>query len=76
MIGSNPKQLVNSITAETCGIPSFGISQRANQVYAVQQMVKCIEDDAGNGYVWHTNGSGKTLSSSKASPSAKLSYST
>ncbi|MCB1226703.1 MAG: hypothetical protein KDK99_12890, partial [Verrucomicrobiales bacterium] len=25
--------------------------------------VQCIEDDAGNGYVWHTTGSGKTLTS-------------
>ena len=40
---------------------------RPYQVYAVQQMVKCISDDAGNGYVWHTTGSGKTLTSFKAS---------
>jgi type I restriction enzyme R subunit len=40
---------------------------RPYQVYAVKQMVKCIEDDAGNGYVWHTTGSGKTLTSFKAS---------
>jgi type I restriction enzyme R subunit len=30
-------------------------------------MVKCIDDDNGNGYVWHTTGSGKTLTSFKAS---------
>jgi type I restriction enzyme R subunit len=40
---------------------------RPYQVYAVQQMVKCISEDAGNGYVWHTTGSGKTLTSFKAS---------
>jgi len=40
---------------------------RPYQIYAVQQIVKCIEDDAGNGYVWHTTGSGKTLTSFKAS---------
>lgn len=40
---------------------------RPYQVYAVQQIVKCIDDDAGNGYVWHTTGSGKTLTSFKAS---------
>jgi type I restriction enzyme R subunit len=40
---------------------------RPYQVYAVQQIVKCIEDDAGNGYIWHTTGSGKTLTSFKAS---------
>jgi len=38
----------------------------------VQQIVKCIEDDAGNGYVWHTTGSGKTLTSFKASTLLKL----
>lgn len=40
---------------------------RPYQVYAVQQMVKCIHDDSGNGYIWHTTGSGKTLTSFKAS---------
>ena len=40
---------------------------RPYQVYAVQHMVKCIDDDDGNGYVWHTTGSGKTLTSFKAS---------
>ncbi len=40
---------------------------RPYQVYAVQHMVKCIDDDNGNGYVWHTTGSGKTLTSFKAS---------
>jgi type I restriction enzyme, R subunit len=37
------------------------------QVYAVQHMVKCIDDDNGNGFVWHTTGSGKTITSFKAS---------
>jgi type I restriction enzyme R subunit len=40
---------------------------RPYQVYAVQHMVKCIDDDNGNGFVWHTTGSGKTLTSFKAS---------
>jgi len=40
---------------------------RPYQIYAVQRIVKCIEDDAGNGYIWHTTGSGKTLTSFKAS---------
>ena len=39
---------------------------RPYQVYAVQQIVKCIDDDSGNGYIWHTTGSGKTLTSFKA----------
>ena len=45
---------------------------RPYQIYAVQQIVKCIEDNAGNGYVWHTTGSGKTLTSFKASTLLKL----
>jgi len=28
---------------------------------------ECIEQNSGNGYVWHTTGSGKTLTSFKAS---------
>ena len=40
---------------------------RPYQVYAVQHMVKSIDDDDGNGYIWHTTGSGKTLTSFKAS---------
>jgi type I restriction enzyme R subunit len=40
---------------------------RPYQVYAVQHMVKCIDEDNGNGFVWHTTGSGKTLTSFKAS---------
>lgn len=39
---------------------------RPYQVYAVQHMVTCIDDDNGNGYIWHTTGSGKTLTSFKA----------
>ena len=39
---------------------------RPYQVYAVQHMVKCIDEDNGNGYIWHTTGSGKTLTSFKA----------
>ncbi len=46
---------------------------RPYQVYAVQNIVKCIEDDAGNGYIWHTTGSGKTLTSFKASTLLKQS---
>jgi type I restriction enzyme R subunit len=40
---------------------------RPYQVYAVQHIVKCIDEDNGNGYIWHTTGSGKTLTSFKAS---------
>jgi type I restriction enzyme, R subunit len=40
---------------------------RPYQVYAVQRIVQCIDEDNGNGYIWHTTGSGKTLTSFKAS---------
>ena len=44
----------------------FDISQRPYQVYAMQRMVKCIDDDDGNRLIRHTIGSGKTLTSFKA----------
>jgi type I restriction enzyme R subunit len=47
---------------------------RPYQVYAVQHMVKCIDDDNGNGFIWHTTGSGKTLTSFKASTLLKENY--
>src|SRR5262249_47038234 len=34
---------------------------------AVKHIVQCIEQNSGNGYVWHTTGSGKTLTSFKTS---------
>ena len=40
---------------------------RPYQVYAVQHLVACIDKDNGNGFIWHTTGSGKTLTSFKAS---------
>jgi type I restriction enzyme R subunit len=40
---------------------------RPYQIYAVQAIVDCIEQNCGNGYIWHTTGSGKTLTSFKAS---------
>jgi type I restriction enzyme R subunit len=40
---------------------------RPYQIYAVQAIVDCIEKNSGNGYIWHTTGSGKTLTSFKAS---------
>jgi type I restriction enzyme R subunit len=32
-----------------------------------KHIVKCIHQNNGNGYIWHTTGSGKTLTSFKAS---------
>ncbi len=43
------------------------LMMRPYQIYAVKNIVKCIEEDSGNGYIWHTTGSGKTLTSFKAS---------
>ena len=40
---------------------------RPYQIYAVKAIVNCIEQNRGNGYIWHTTGSGKTLTSFKAS---------
>jgi len=43
------------------------LMMRPYQIYAVQRIVECIEQNSGNGYIWHTTGSGKTLTSFKAS---------
>lgn len=40
---------------------------RPYQIYAVKAIVDCIKENRGNGYIWHTTGSGKTLTSFKAS---------
>lgn len=40
---------------------------RPYQIYAVKAIVDCIHQNRGNGYIWHTTGSGKTLTSFKAS---------
>ena len=39
---------------------------RPYQIYAVKAIVDCIQQHRGNGYIWHTTGSGKTLTSFKA----------
>jgi type I restriction enzyme R subunit len=40
---------------------------RPYQIYAVNAIINCIDENRGNGYIWHTTGSGKTLTSFKAS---------
>ena len=40
---------------------------RPYQIYAVKAIVDCIHQNCGNGFIWHTTGSGKTLTSFKAS---------
>lgn len=43
------------------------LMMRPYQIYAVKAIVDCIHQGRGNGYIWHTTGSGKTLTSFKAS---------
>lgn len=43
------------------------LMMRPYQVYAVKAILEYIHQNAGNGYIWHTTGSGKTLTSFKAS---------
>lgn len=40
---------------------------RPYQIYAVNAIIDCINENRGNGYIWHTTGSGKTLTSFKTS---------
>lgn len=40
---------------------------RPYQIYAVKAIIDAIHENRGNGYIWHTTGSGKTLTSFKAS---------
>ncbi|WP_035483991.1 type I restriction endonuclease subunit R [Algoriphagus marincola] len=40
---------------------------RPYQIYAVKAILNSITENRGNGYIWHTTGSGKTLTSFKAS---------
>lgn len=39
---------------------------RPYQIYAVRAIMDCVDQRRGNGYIWHTTGSGKTLTSFKA----------
>jgi type I restriction enzyme R subunit len=43
------------------------LMMRPYQIYAVQSIADCIDHNNGDGYIWHTTGSGKTLTSFKAS---------
>jgi len=43
------------------------LMMRPYQIYAVRAIIDCINQNRGNGYIWHTTGSGKTLTSFKAS---------
>ncbi|TVR04623.1 MAG: type I restriction endonuclease subunit R [Spirochaetaceae bacterium] len=48
------------------------LMMRPYQVYAVRAIDQCIRENRGNGFIWHTTGSGKTLTSFKASTLLKL----
>ncbi|MGU9977413.1 MAG: type I restriction endonuclease subunit R [Candidatus Oxydemutatoraceae bacterium WSBS_2016_MAG_OTU14] len=43
------------------------LMMRPYQVYAVKAIMDSIHQNSNNGYIWHTTGSGKTLTSFKAS---------
>ncbi len=43
------------------------LMMRPYQVYQAKSIVECIHQDCGNGFIWSTTGSGKTLTSFKAS---------
>ena len=51
------------------------LMMRAYQIYAVKAIVDCVDQNCGNGYIWHTTGSGKTLTSFKASTLLKTNHS-
>ncbi len=42
------------------------VMMRPYQTYAVKEIVRHVKEGVGNGYIWHTTGSGKTLTSFKA----------
>lgn len=48
------------------------LMMRPYQIYAVVAIDQCIRENRGNGYIWHTTGSGKTLTSFKAATLLKL----
>ncbi|MFA5047848.1 MAG: type I restriction endonuclease subunit R [Patescibacteria group bacterium] len=52
------------VLAESLKIP---MALRPYQYYAVKAIEKNVRDSDKNGYIWHTTGSGKTLTSFKAS---------
>jgi type I restriction enzyme R subunit len=58
--------LINGMPCVQIELKTLGVNPRR----AMEQIVeykKCIDDDDGNGFIWHTTGSGKTLTSFKAS---------
>lgn len=54
------------VLLETANPPALMVL-RPYQIYAVQKIVSHVQNSQRNGYIWHTTGSGKTLTSFKAS---------
>lgn len=59
-------KMISKYTVLNEGIKQLMIL-RPYQYYAVEKIIKRVEDTNNNGYIWHTTGSGKTLTSFKAS---------
>jgi len=57
----------NAPTKDTIASEQKFLMMRPYQVYQVKALVDCIHQNCGNGYIWHPTGSGKTLTSFKAS---------
>ncbi len=51
------------------------LMMRPYQIYAVELIVNTVNKNDGNGYIWHTTGSGKTLTSFKVSTLLKANQS-
>ncbi len=51
------------------------LMMRPYQIYAVESIVNTVNKNDGNGYIWHTTGSGKTLTSFKVSTLLKANQS-
>jgi len=71
-----PKELVQEdhVNVKRLATVQKLMNMRRNQVDAVQHLVKWIGDANGNGVFWHMIGSGKTLTSVKASSLLKENY--
>lgn len=62
-------QLAKMITKYTvlAEVPKILMVMRPYQYYAVEAIIERVKSSTKNGYIWHTTGSGKTLTSFKAS---------
>ncbi|MHA3082419.1 type I restriction endonuclease subunit R [Acinetobacter sp. ANC 5383] len=65
----NPQHLTQMLTQYMVLLDTTKtlIVLRPYQIYAVQKIVEHVQTSTQNGYIWHTTGSGKTLTSFKAS---------